>query len=381
MQFIMTANNPKNYQLTTDANLLTLHLSGDWLFQSGIPDIESFLQQLPESHPQKLTFNCDQMGRWDTGLMIFLVDLIQSSRKNNIEVDRESLPSGVQKLLQLSLAVPERRSERRARLGQPILAKIGNVTIEMHRSWTEMLTFIGDVFIAFINFLRGRAHFRASDLLFQIEAAGPSALFIVTLISVLVGMILAFVGAVQLRLFGAEIFIANLVGLGMAREMGAMMTAIVMAGRTGAAYAALLGTMQVNEEIDALKTIAVSPIEFLVLPRLIALVITMPLLCVYADFMGIMGGAIVSATMLDISFFQYFQQIQGFVGLSHFIIGIVKAIVFGILIASAGCFRGLQCGRSASAVGFSATSAVVTSIVLIIVADAIITVLCQVLGV
>jgi phospholipid/cholesterol/gamma-HCH transport system permease protein len=194
-------------------------------------------------------------------------------------------------------------------------------------------------------------------------------------------MILAFVGAVQLRLFGAEIFIANLVGMGMAREMGAMMTAIIMAGRTGAAYAALLGTMQVNEEIDALKTIAVSPIEFLVLPRLIALVLTMPLLCIYADFMGILGGAIVSATMLDISFFQYFQQIQGFVELRHFVIGIFKAAVFGVLIASAGCFRGLQCGRSASAVGFAATSAVVTSIVLIIVADAIITVLCQVFGV
>ncbi|WP_321391700.1 ABC transporter permease [uncultured Desulfuromusa sp.] len=376
----MKANNSEKYQLITDENGLTLHFVGDWRFQSGIPDIEPLLLQLPALHPQRIHFNCEQLGPWDTGLMTFLVGLIQSSQKNNIEIVREALPTGVQTLLQLSFAIPERRSERRAFLGQPILAKIGSVTIEMHRSWTEMLTFIGDVFIAFINFLRGKAHFRTSDLLFQIEAAGPSALLIVTLISVLVGMILAFVGAVQLRLFGAEIFIANLVGLGMAREMGAMMTAIIMAGRTGAAYAALLGTMQVNEEIDALKTIAVSPIEFLVLPRLIALIITMPLLCIYADFMGIIGGAIVSATMFDISFFQYFQQIQGFVGLSHFMIGIVKAAIFGVLIATAGCFRGIQSGRSASAVGFSATSAVVTSIVLIIVADAIITVLCQVLG-
>ena len=377
----MIANHSEKYQLITDGDELTLQLSEDWLFQTGIPDIEPLLQMLPSSSPQKLNFNCEKLGRWDTGLMTFLVSLIQNCQDSNIEVIRTSLPDGVQKLLQLSFAIPERRGERREVLGQPILAKIGNVTIEMHRSWTAMLTFIGDVFVAFINFLRGRAHFRTSDLLFQIEAAGPSALFIVTLISVLVGMILAFVGAVQLRLFGAEIFIANLVGLGMAREMGAMMTAIIMAGRTGAAYAALLGTMQVNEEIDALQTVAVSPIEFLVLPRLIALVITMPLLCIYADFMGIIGGAIVSATMLDISFFQYFQQIQGFVGISHFIIGIVKAVIFGILIATAGCFRGLQCGRSASAVGFAATSAVVTSIVLIIVADAIITVLCQVLGV
>lgn len=369
------------YQLVKIEEGLSLQLSGDWLFVRGIPDIDSLLNELASPKPAILTFNCQQLTNWDTGLMTFLIALIRSCHERSITVVQESLPGGIQTLLKLSFSVTERRSERRAVLGQPVLAKIGNVTIEMHRNWSDMLTFIGEVFSALLNFIRGKAQFRISDLFFQIEAAGPSALFIVTLISILVGLILAFVGAVQLRLFGAEIFIANLVGLGMAREMGAMMTAIIMAGRTGAAYAALLGTMQVNEEIDALKTIAVSPVEFLVLPRLIALFITMPLLCIYADFMGIIGGAIVSATMLDISFFQYFQQIQGFVGLSHFFIGVVKAAIFGILIATAGCFRGLQCGRSASAVGFAATSAVVTSIVLIIVADAIITVLCQVLGV
>lgn len=377
----MVAPITEKYQLITREDGLCLQLSGDWLFASGVPDIEPLLHNLISLHPPKVTFDCRQLGSWDTALMTFLIEVIRNCQEHNTSVVQESLPKGIQTLLTLSFAVPERRSERRAVLGQPVLAKIGNVTIEMHRNWSDMLTFIGEVFTALLNFMRGKAQFRTSDLFFQIEAAGPSALFIVTLISVLVGMILAFVGAVQLRLFGAEIFIANLVGLGMAREMGAMMTAIIMAGRTGAAYAALLGTMEVNEEIDALKTIAVSPVEFLVLPRLIALFITMPLLCIYADFMGIIGGAIVSATMLDISFFQYFQQIQGFVGLSHFVIGVVKAIVFGILIATAGCFRGLHCGRSASAVGFAATNAVVTSIVLIIVADAIITVLCQVLGV
>ncbi len=313
--------------------------------------------------------------------MIFLIDLIKYCQKNDIQVSRETLPVGAQKLLQLSFAVPERKGARRTTLGQPVLTKIGNVTIEMHRNWSDLLAFLGEVILGILNFFRGRARFRYSDLFFQIEAAGPSALLIVTLISLLVGMILAFVGAVQLRIFGAEIYIANLVGLGMAREMGAMMTAIIMAGRTGAAYAAQLGTMQVNEEIDALKTMGISPIEFLVFPRLLALCLMMPLLCIYADFMGIIGGAIVSATMLDISFFQYFQQIQGFVPLKHFSVGIFKAGVFGILVATSGCFRGLQCGRSASAVGFAATSAVVTSIVLIIVADAIITVVCQLIGI
>jgi len=379
--FPMSTNSIPKYQLQSSEEVTCLQLSGDWCFQSGIPEIDPLLEQLQNPRPNKLSFDCRRLGSWDSGLMTFLVTLINNCKQNNILVLQETLPPGIQKLLHLAFAVPERKGARRTILGQPVLAKIGNVTIEMHRNWNDLLGFIGELFFGFLNFLRGRARFRYSDLFYQIECAGPSALFIITMISVLVGMILAFVGAVQLQLFGAEIFVANLVGLGMAREMGAMMTAIIMAGRTGAAYAAQLGTMQVNEEIDAFKTMGISPIEYLVFPRLLALIITMPLLCIYADFMGIIGGAIVSATMLDISFFQYFQQIQGFVPPIHFIIGIVKAGVFGVLVATAGCFRGLQCGRSASAVGFATTSAVVTSIVLIIVADAVITIICQIIGV
>ena len=377
----MSLDATQKYQIINSVDGLCLQLSGDWRFQSSIPDIDPLLKQVAEAHPENLSFDCHNLGNWDSGLMTFLVNLINDCKENDIHVRQDTLPIGVQKLLHLAFAVPERKGARRAVLGQPVLAKIGNVTIEIHRNWSDLLEFIGQLFFGFLNFLRGRARFRYSDLFFQIEAAGPSALLIITLISVLIGMILAFVGAVQLRMFGAEIFIANLVGLGMAREMGAMMTAIIMAGRTGAAYAAQLGTMQVNEEIDALKTMGISPIAFMVFPRLLALCLMMPLLCIYADFMGIIGGAIVSATMLDISFFQYFQQIQGFVPLKHFGVGIFKAGVFGVLVATAGCFRGLQCGRSASAVGFAATSAVVTSIVLIIVADATITILCQLLGI
>jgi len=377
----MSTNLIEKYQIISSTEGLCLQLSGDWRFQSGIPNLDPLLTPILDAHPEKLSFDCQQLGEWDSGLMIFLVNLINICQQNNIQVLQETLPTGVQKLLQLAFAVPERKGARRAVLGQPVLARIGNVTIEMHRNWSDLLAFVGELFFGFLNFLRGRARFRYSDLFYQIECAGPSALMIITLISVLIGMILAFVGAVQLRMFGAEIFIANLVGLGMAREMGAMMTAIIMAGRTGAAYAAQLGSMQVNEEIDALKTMGISPIEFLVFPRMLALFLTMPLLCIYADFMGIIGGAIVSATMLDISFFQYFQQIQGFVPLKHFGVGIFKAGVFGVLVATAGCFRGLQCGRSAAAVGFAATSAVVTSIVLIIVADAIITIIFQLMGI
>jgi phospholipid/cholesterol/gamma-HCH transport system permease protein len=369
------------YHLQTNGETACLLFSGNWRFASGIPDIDPLVDTLSSANQySELQFNSEQLGEWDSGLMTFLVSLLETCRRKKISVDLSGLPSGVQKLLKLASSVPERKGARRPVLGQPVLARIGNVTIEMHRNWEDLLGFLGETFYAVVNLFRGRARFRTSDLFYQIEGAGPMALAIITLISTLVGLILAFVGAVQLRLFGAQIFVADLVGLGMAREMGAMMTAIIMAGRTGAAYAAQIGTMQVNEEIDALRTMGISPIEFLVLPRLIALCLMMPLLCIYADFMGILGGAIVSALMLDISFFEYYQQLQSAVPLTHFLIGIVKSAVFGVIVATAGCFRGMQCGRSASAVGFAATNAVVTSIVLIVVADAIITIICQILG-
>jgi phospholipid/cholesterol/gamma-HCH transport system permease protein len=194
-------------------------------------------------------------------------------------------------------------------------------------------------------------------------------------------MILAFVGAVQLKLFGAQIFIADLVGLGMAREMGAMMTAILMAGRTGAAFAAELGSMTVNDEIDALNTSGFSPMAFLVLPRIIALVVTTPLLCIYADIVGMFGGALVAAGLFDISFSEFLIQIQNRLRLVDFEVGIGKSVVFGLLVALAGCMRGLQCSRSATAVGVATTSAVVTGIVYIVVSDAVMTLLVTALNV
>jgi phospholipid/cholesterol/gamma-HCH transport system permease protein len=212
-------------------------------------------------------------------------------------------------------------------------------------------------------------------------SGGPSALPIVSLISLLVGLILAFVGAVQLALFGAQIYIADLVGLGMTREMGGLMAAIIMSGRTGASYAAQLGTMQVNSEIDALKTMGFEPMEFLVLPRILALILIMPLLCLYADLMGIVGGALVTVSFFDVSLVEYLNRTANAVHLSDFTIGIVKCAVFGVLIALSGCMRGMQCGRSASSVGDAATSAVVTGIVFIVIADSLMTIMCNRLGI
>jgi phospholipid/cholesterol/gamma-HCH transport system permease protein len=363
------------------AGTLVVQLDGDWRFENHPPACEQLVNTLEAqtTRPSRLRLQGDGLGDWDSALIIFLLGLQQHGKNTGLEIDYNPLPQGLQRLVALATAVPKRRQPRRRLLGIPILTKVGNLTIELHQTWRDSLGFIGEASISFANLLRGRIRFRRTDLTTLLEQCGAQALPIVTLISLLVGMILAFVGAVQLRLFGAEIFVANLVALGMAREMGAMMTGIIMAGRTGAAFAAQIGTMQVNEEIDALQTMGIPPIDFLVLPRILALVLMMPFLCIYADFMGILGGALVSVTMLDISFFEYFTQARSFVGLDHFFVGIVKASVFGVLVALAGCLRGIQCGRSASSVGFAATSAVVTSIVWIVVADALITIVCEVL--
>src|SRR4029453_2130959 len=219
-----------------------------------------------------------------------------------------------------------------------------------------------------VRLVRVKAPFRASDLWLLIQQCGVEALPIVTLVSFLLGVILAFVSAIQLKQFGAQIYVANLVGIAMTREMGALMSAILMAGRTGAAFAAELGTMKVTQELDALTTAGFSIPEFLVLPRVLPLVLMMPLLSLYADFVGILGGGVIGVGMLDLSWTMYIQQTTHAVRLGDTVGGVFKSAVYGGLIAGAGCWRGLQAGSSASAVGRAATSAVVSSLVSIIVA-------------
>jgi len=296
-------------------------------------------------------------------------------------LDREGLPLGVQKLLALAEAVPERKGARRDVTEASFLERLGTTTLGLAGSSKEMLAFLGDITITFFALFRLKAHYRASDLFLLIQQCGAQALPIVTLISFLVGVILAFVGAVQLKQFGAQIYVADLVGIAMVHDMAAMMTGIIMAGRSGAAFAAQLGTMKVTQEVDALTTAGFSPLEFLVLPRVIALILMMPLLCLYADFVGVLGGAVIGVAMLDLSWTTYFRETMNALDLTDVFGGVFKAAVYGILIAFSGCLRGLQCGNSSSAVGDAATSAVVTGIVAIVVACGVFAVVFYVLGI
>src|SRR6266540_372626 len=351
------------------AGTLLVELSGSWSLQHELPSITAVEQQL-KAGPlvRRIAFDARGLTGWDSGLVTFLITIVDLGAQRQIVVDREDLPGGVKRLLHLATAVPERPGARRESVRESLLSRVGKGTIGLVASAGDMLSFLGEAVLALLKLLRGQARFRPSDLSLLIQECGAEALPIVTLICFLVGAILAFIGAVQLQMFGAQIYVADLVGLAMALEMGAMMTAIIMAGRTGAAFAAQLGTMQVNQEIDALTTLGFSAMEFLVLPRMLALVLMVPLLTVYADLMGIVGGAVISAGLLDVSLRVYVNQIQEALTLKAFAQGLIKSAIYGVIVALSGCLRGMQSGRSAAAVGAAATSAVVTGIVFIIVA-------------
>ncbi|MDW7711726.1 MAG: ABC transporter permease [Deferrisomatales bacterium] len=361
---------------------LLVRVWGRWTLDGDLPSLEGFERALTAATgTRRVGFDARGLTDWDSVFPTFLAGLLRVCSRHEVAVDLSGLPEGVRRLLALARAVPEGDGSRRAPPRIPFLARVGEGAVRFWREGRELLAFAGELVLSVSRLARGRARFQLSDLFLFVQQAGASALPIVGLISVLVGVILAFVGAAQLRVFGAQMFVADLVGIGMVREMGAMMTAVIMAGRTGAAYAAQLGTMVVNEEVDALRTFGIEPMDVLVLPRMIAVALMLPLLCVYADLMGVAGGAIVAVGSFDVSMGQYVERTRGALELRHFWVGIAKSAIYGVVVAASGCLRGLRCGRSASAVGDATTSAVVTAIVWIIVWCAVTTVIFHVLGI
>lgn len=379
----MTINHlPCEIKIAQHDKTLELALLGDWVLDADAPSLQPFLDQmLKGSSIQRVIFSTKNLGHWDSLLMTDLIRVIDQGHHQGIEVDTSTLPEGIQGLLKLAYTVPERLDAKRIDAKRHWLEWIGDGALAVIKEATTLCNFVGETALSLWALLLGKARFRRIDLWINIQDCGPSAVPIITLISFLIGLILAFVGALQLALFGAQIYIADMVGLGMTREMGGFMAAIIMSGRTGAAFAAQLGTMQVNSEIDALKTMGFKPMEFLVLPRILALIFIMPMLCLYADLMGIIGGSLVTVGFFDVSFLEYFNRTADAVHLKDLMVGVTKCSVFGILIALSGCMRGMQCGRSASAVGKAATSAVVTCIVFIVIADSTMTLICNRIGI
>jgi len=370
---------PGEVRVVRHEDAVVVKLSGTWTLDVSRPSVADLQAELRNA--KHLSFRDEGITAWDTGLLLMLLPVVSDARSRNAQVDLADLPSGIQRLLNLALAVSAKKDARTPRATPAGFERIGLFLLHLWAEVTSYLNFVGELTLSLGRLVRGQARFRRNDLLQILQQSGVGALGIVGLISFLVGLILAFMGSLQLEQFGAQIFVADLVGLGMLREMAPMMTGIVMAGRTGASYAAQLGTMMVNEEIDSLKTVGISPIDFLVLPRILALVAMMPLLVIYADLFGLLGGFLIGVTSLDLSPSLYWDQTFGAVDATDFAVGLVKSLVIGGIVAFAGCIRGMQCGRSASEVGSAATSAVVTGIVLIIVAEAAFAFLLQMLGI
>jgi phospholipid/cholesterol/gamma-HCH transport system permease protein len=355
---------------------LEITVSGIWRVTDPRP---VWSELIAGQNPARIGLRAGDLGYWDTSLVVFLFEIQEWSSARKIAVDPSGLPAKIQSLLaQLAashqLSVPQDRAEG-------LSAFVGNLTLCLWGGVREIFQFCGECVLGLGRLLRRPGKFRWGDCIDQMQQCGAMALPIVSLISFLVGLTMAYQAAVELRQFGADIYVADLVGESVVREMGPMMVAVVLAGRTGAAFAATLGNMKTNEEIDALEVLGISSVDFLVLPRLVALAIMMPLLALYADFVGMLGGMVVSAGILQIPPTAYWIETQSIVDLTDINSGLVKATCFGLLVGLSGCLRGMQSERSAAGVGKATTSAVVTAILLIIVGDALFAVLYNFLGI
>lgn len=372
---------PKLILEQAPADGLLVRLSGNYRGSGDPPNAGSVRQALDQSPRSKsLSFESTGLTGWDSRLVVFVRNCLELCRERQIDFHDEGLPEGMRRLLRLARAAPQRVSRSDADEAS-FLGTVGEGALSAWDGTVAMFTFLGECLAALGNLLRRRASFRWSDTFLIMQQCGPQALAIVTLVNFLVGLILAFVGAIQLMKFGASVYVADLVGIASVREMACMMTGIILCGRTGAAFAAQLGTMKVNEEISALETFGVPPIEFLVLPRMIALMLAMPFLCAFADFICIAGGFVVSVTLLSISPTEYLSRTASAIELKSFLLGIGKGSFFGFLVAYSGCMRGMQSGHSAAAVGEATTRAVVMGITAIIASDGIFAVICHAMGI
>lgn len=319
------------------------------------------------------------LGEWDSSLLLFIHEVRTWAGAANVPCELGALPESMRGMLaQFTQACEKSHPTDRS---LDLVATVGMAATDAWAKTREIARFIGECVLSGVFLSRHPKKFRLRDCLDEMQQCGAMSLPIVGLIGLLVGLILAYQAAVLMRQFGADIYVADAVGLSMVREMGAMMTAVILAGRTGAAFAATLGNMRANDEIDALETLGIRPVDFLVIPKLVALSLMMPLLALYANCMGILGGMFVSLTVLDIPPAAYWVETVSAIDLSDIASGLIKSAAFGLLVGLAGCHRGLLAERSSAGVGRAATSAVVMALLLIILADAFFAVAFNIFGI
>ena len=377
------------FKIAYNNSLLEIKLAGDWILDSelstaSLPDeFDSELEQQFKQNPElkSVQITMDQVTAWNSALLTSILSLSELCAQYQVKFDMAQLPLEMNRLIKLSSKIPSMGMNNHHKKNFSFLHNVGSDVIASVKDVGEVVKFISESGVAFVSMIKGKAIYRSSDTWLIMQQTGAEAMPIVSLLNFLVGAILGYIGAMQLEKFGAEIFIGDMVGVAMTREIAAIITGIIMAGRSGAAFAAQLGTMKVNEEIDALRSMGLSPMEFLVLPRMIGMMLMMPLLAIYANVMGILGGALVAYAMLNITFEQYIGVVVKSVGLNDIAAGVFMATVFGVIVAVVGCQKGMSCGNNAEAVGASTTSAVVTSTVIIFISAAVLTVIYGVLGI
>jgi len=364
---------PRCVRLQREDDDCLVFLQGNWSLESAEvrfahAEWKRFLTANPTV--SSFRFSAIELKEWDSAIIVFLNQCRHDLTELNKDFDTSHLPRGIVRLLSLSLGIRPGKPRSEFTLNSSI-DYLETEIVQFRDRVLGVAAFFGEWISGFVSALIGRSGMRVRDLFGVCRSCGASALPIVTLISFLTGLTMAFVGSVQLEKFNAKIYVADLVCLAMVREMGALMVAIVMAGRTGAAFAAELGSMKLNEEIDSLRTFGISPMQFLVLPRTMGLLLMIPLLTLYADVVGILGGLTVGTQVMGFSVMHYFEQTQTALGgIWEVYSGLVKSLVFGLIIGLVGCYKGLASGKDSASLGRSVTSAVVTSITLIVVADA-----------
>jgi phospholipid/cholesterol/gamma-HCH transport system permease protein len=360
-----------------EGDCLKVELGGRWRVTQERPN---WTGVLAGRRPARVQFSmADDLKGWDSALVLLVDEALRWCRSHDAFCDLGGLPEAARRLAtQMTAAQAAQATRPRARVGS-LLAALGGWAERAWLEGIEITSFVGECVLGGLFFLRHPGKFRWRDCLGEMQQCGERALPIVGLISFLVGVTLAYTGALVLRQVGGDIWLADLIGLAMVRETAAVMTAVVLAGRTGAAYAATLGNMKAGEELDAFVTFGISPVNFLVLPRVVALTLMMPLLAVYSNALGMLGGLVVARQLLGIQPAAYWVEMFANVTLTDIATGLIKAVVFGLIVGLAGCLRGLQAERSAEGVGRAATSAVVMALLLLVVADALFAVVFHIL--
>jgi phospholipid/cholesterol/gamma-HCH transport system permease protein len=358
---------------SSDSEALVFRAEGDWLLATAA-ELDRRLHALDLPSGRQVILDLAGIGRLDTAgaWLLKRTDKELAARGNAVAVAnvRANLAPLLDQVWTHGGGTPLPHPVPTHHCLSGFVARIGEVSLRLMRRAYSMIGFGGRVAVTFAELLRHPRRLRLPALIGQMEQAGVDAMPIVGLLSFLIGIVFAYQGADQLRRFGAEIYTVNLLGIAILRELGVLLTAIIIAGRSGSAFTAQIGTMQVNEEIDALRTLGLDPVEVLVVPRVLGLALTLPLLVIYADFMGLLGGCLMSWASLGILIPTFLDQLRSAIGEWTFWVGVIKAPFFAVIIGLVGCYEGFNVARSADSVGRLTTQSVVEAIFIVICADA-----------